>query len=118
MASLTWTTSPITLAANAEDWGDLIREGLDVLANKWSAILEDYAKEHRPWTDRTNQARSGLTGRAVSDDHSVTIYLIHLARHGIYLEMRPPESGGRPIINPTMEANYADIYADLERLVG
>lgn len=117
MASLTWAVPPITLAANAEQWSDLITEGLGLLADKWSVILEDYAKDNRPWTDRTNQARSGLTGATEKTPQAVTIHLYHKARHGIYLEMRPPGNGGRPIILPTMEAHYADIMADLQRLV-
>ena len=33
MASLTWAVPPITLAANAEQWSDLITEGLGLLAD-------------------------------------------------------------------------------------
>lgn len=116
MASLPWIVPPTVIALNAQGWEDLLKEALVTVAQKWSPQLEDYAKANRPWTDRTSQARTGLRGDYEVTEDSVTIYLIHGAAYGIFLELRPPENGGRPIIMPTMEAHYARIFADVDRL--
>ncbi|HRF99413.1 MAG TPA: hypothetical protein PLZ51_29570, partial [Aggregatilineales bacterium] len=36
------------------------QEALVKIAQYWSAVLEAYAKENAPWTDRTSNARQAL----------------------------------------------------------
>lgn len=49
--------------------------------------FESYAKEHRPWTDRTGRARQGLTGYVKRIDNGYRVIIAHTVDYGIWLEM-------------------------------
>lgn len=82
-------------------------------------ILEKYAKENRPWTDRTYAAKEGITasvyekGRAnnkkLKQDYTCGIELAHTAlnnrgqRYGVYLELGTSHAKPYPILG---EAAY------------
>lgn len=48
--------------------------------------LQNYARIHRPWTDRTAQARKRLTGYVTKKDKVYRINLAHGVDYGVYLE--------------------------------
>lgn len=67
-------------------------------ANDYSAItmlletaakkMESWAKMNRPWKDRTNRARLGLTGYAYWESKKVVAAVIaHTVDYGVYLEL-------------------------------
>lgn len=76
-----------------------VREGLDSLQEKVNAGLqmygetvakdfESYAKAHRPWTDRTGEARRRLSGYVEKfKDGGIRICLAHGVEYGIWLEI-------------------------------
>ena len=98
--------------------------------------LQNYARKHRPWTDRTAQARKRLTGYVTRKDLNVyRINLAHGVDYGVYLEAtnNPEWSTGNnqlsgleaefkyekkfAIINPTIKAKSKEIMDGLENLM-
>ena len=49
--------------------------------------FENYAKQNRPWTDRTGQARQRLTGWVEMLSDKIRIHIGHGVDYGIYLEL-------------------------------
>lgn len=49
--------------------------------------FENYAKQNRPWTDRTGQARQRLTGWVEMFSDKIRIHIGHGVDYGIYLEL-------------------------------
>jgi len=84
------------------------------VAKELEPVLEDYAKQHRPWTDRTGNARQSLFSVSELAGEIVTIYLSHGMEYGVFLELC--NSGQYAIIMPTLEANYGVIKAALDRV--
>jgi fructose/tagatose bisphosphate aldolase len=48
---------------------------------------EKYAKANRRWTDRTGQAREGLTATAEKREDGAVYVLAHTVEHGVPLEL-------------------------------
>jgi len=90
---------------------------LEDLAAEIAAELEAEAKADAPWEDRTGEARRGLVGRAETSGGSVAIHLIHTVDYGVYLELKPTGRGGRPIVIPVLERNYARIMGAVAKAV-
>ena len=49
--------------------------------------LQNYAKENRPWTDRTGHARQRLKGYVGKSEAGWRIYLAHGVDYGLWLEL-------------------------------
>lgn len=62
--------------------------------------LEDYMKENRKWTDRTNLARQSLTGKCEKVDEGIKITLSHGVDYGIWLELAHEKKYA--IVQPTI----------------
>lgn len=76
---------------------------------------EGLMKRGAAWTDRTGEARRLLMAEAVETKDDVTLYLIHGAAHGVWLELA---RGGRyAIVAPMVHEMAARIRARLEGLV-
>ena len=75
-------------------------------------MLENYAKQNAPWTDRTGAARRGLFARHNrSSETSFSIIFGHGVDYGIFLELA--NSGRYAIIVPTIEALFPRIVEEL-----
>jgi hypothetical protein len=61
---------------------------LTLTTQQQSAQAETLAKTDAPWTDRTGNARSGLTAQPVISRDSYAIVVYHKVPYGIYLETR------------------------------
>lgn len=78
--------------------------------------IEAWAKANGPWTDRTGQARQGLTAISEAAADLVTVYLFHTADHGKWLEIA---NGGRyRVIIPALEAHYSEAMALIRSVIG
>lgn len=84
------------------------------LAERWSPEIENYAKEHARWTDRTANARQSLYTYVESADGKVTIWLSHGMPYGVWLELR--NQGRYAIIMRSLEAHYQQIQDSYRRL--
>lgn len=56
-------------------------------AEQGALQLQNYAKEHRRWTDRTGHARQRLTGYVGKISFGYRVYLAHGVDYGIWLEL-------------------------------
>lgn len=60
-----------------------------------------YAQANAPWTDRTGDARTGLTADVYTESGSVVLDLYHTVDYGLWLEVI--QNGAFAIIMPTLE---------------
>lgn len=72
----------------------------------WDGRVEAYMKTNAPWTDRTTNARNGLAAYHAKTARGHAIVLTGSVDYQIFLEAKPEDEGGRPIILPTI-----DVYA-------
>lgn len=88
--------------------GDLVNNISEMPSKSQAAILaimsqeasrlQEYMKRNRPWTDRTGNAKAGLTAKAYNSGSSyIEIVLSHSVYYGVYLEY-------------AMEKRFAIIY--------
>lgn len=77
--------------------------------------LEAYAKEHRPWTDRTGDARKRLTGYVTTIPHGYRINLAHGVDYGIWLELAMEKRFA--ILEPTVRLKGPSVVKGMERLL-
>ena len=111
-----WEVPPSVLVRNLGVYGKRLLTAVFDLAAYFAAKIEAYAKIHAPWTDRTANARQGLTARAFRSATAVTIVLAHLMGYGIWLEVK--NQGRYAIILPTLETHYGPLIAAIDRLIG
>src|SRR5690349_22079837 len=113
--TLVWTIPPSALQRNIGDYAERLLSAVFDLATYFSARIEAYAKQHAPWTDRTGNARQGLTARSFRTATAVTIVLFSAMSYGIWLEVK--NSGRFAIILPTLEAHYSQYMRAVEGLM-
>jgi len=85
--------------------GDRTREHLEqkkaelyALLDDWGGKLQEYARTHASWQDKTSHARQGLHGGVdvrIPKEQFV-LYLSHGMEYGIFLEMGTPPHEIRP----------------------
>lgn len=114
--SFEWEIPPSVMVGRLNEWKKQLAEAIFVLGKFFAARMEAYARKHARWTDRTTNARQGLTGQAFKLATGVVIYLFHRMEYGIWLEVA--NSGKYAIILETLETHYGDIMAALQKLVG
>ena len=88
------------------------------VAGRIATLMQNDARAHAPWTDRTGNARSGLFGAAERDiaQRLVVIYLSHGPdiEYGKWLELA---NGGRyAIIMKTIGAHLPELKAELDAI--
>lgn len=101
-----WDTSQ--LQAGLVEYGTKVHQAVVAVAKYWEPIIEAEAKRNAPWTDRSSNARQGLT--AFTQDLSkdiVRLYLHHSVDYGIFLEAK--YAGRYAIIWPTLQAHIDPI---------
>lgn len=93
-----------------------VKQGVLNLFEDLSSKIEDSAKQNAPWTDRTGQARAGLTAYVYRySAQSVSVILYHKALYGIFLEVC---NGGRyAIIDQTMLSFRPILVKELRRII-
>lgn len=84
-------------------------------AENGALVLQNYAREHRPWTDRTGHARQRLTGSVARVSEGYQIILAHGVDYGIWLELAHEKRFA--IIMPTIQAKSQEILSGYNRLL-
>lgn len=102
-----WTIPPSTMATNIERYGERVMQAVAQVGQYLERILEDDARVSAPWTDRTGNARSGLTSTTDVAQWMVTVYLAHTVDYGVYLELS--RGGKYAVIWSTIERHIPDI---------
>lgn len=103
------------LTDNLKNGPERLMKAARVTAERSAPDVENYMKDNAPWTDRTGNARNGLTARAFDEGDSVGIDLFHSVEYGIYLEAR--WSGRYAIIQPTIDVMGPVVMRRYNRLL-
>lgn len=97
--SFTWDGGE--LSSNLGRVDNQVRKAMVASAQYIAPQAESWAKSNAKWTDRTGNARNGLTGRvSVPDKNRVVVTIAHSVPYGIWLEVR--WAGRYKIIEPTV----------------
>lgn len=116
VGGIIWTKPPSALGAAAVRYGERVRQAVLLVAQLIADTAENRAKAEAPWTDRTGNARQGLTGFADPAARDlVTVYLYHKAEYGVWLEIA--RGGPYRIIMPTLESLYGEVMAKLREVL-
>ena len=86
------------------------------IANDMALQMQEDAQASARWTDRTANARQGLTGRAEIDGSSIIIWLYHTMDYGIWLEVS--NSGNYAIIMETIYKWFQEVLDEMQRGLG
>lgn len=91
-------------------------KAISTLVKTDALVLQSYAQEHRPWTDRTGHARQRLKGTANHPEkHLWEITLAHGVDYGIWLECAHERKYA--IIQPTIQAKSPEVMESFENLI-
>lgn len=114
--SIAWEVSPVDLGvAIQREYADELIRRVKTLMSQAAPEAEAHMKTVAPWRDQTGQARKLLMAETVDDGDEITLYLIHGAAHGIWLELR---WGGRyAVIVPTTHDFAARIHSRLQGIM-
>lgn len=85
MSGMSWTGD---LVVNVHDFNEKAMKRLALLMEHTAPRIESYAKEHAPWTDRSSNARRGLTAVTKINGDEMSIILFHKVPYGVWLEIR------------------------------
>lgn len=98
-SGIIWTGD---LPSNLKKVNSVVQSAIKVGVGVNATKAETWMKSNAPWTDRTSNARNGLTARPVFDSpDQAKIVLSHGVPYGIWLEVR---WGGRyAIVGPAVE---------------
>lgn len=81
---------------------------LIVFCHNGAQKMEAYAKQHRPWKDRTGNARQRLKGSWKKVGNGYQIQIAHGVKYGVYLEFKNERKYA--ILKPTVEkVGYGEI---------
>ncbi len=79
---------------------DKVNRAIAATLQRQAVAAENWMKGNAPWTDRTGNARNGLSAQAVSQGSSHAIDLLHQVPYGLWLEVR--FEGRNAIIEPAL----------------
>ena len=88
---------------------------VDVYGKTAAAKLEGKAKENRPWTDRTGDARKRMKGSSEMDSDGLKIVLAHGVDYGVWLELAHEKRYA--IVEPTVRLDSNEIFQNLRGLL-
>ena len=88
---------------------------IKMFATEGAKKFQNYAKLHRPWTDRTGHARQRLTGWVETFSDKTRIHIGHGVDYGIYLELCHEKRFA--ILQPTVNACSAEVLAGFSELM-
>lgn len=103
------------LKRNLDEFGPKVDGYIHAVTTYQAARAESFMRTTAPWTDRTGNARSGLTGVAVwNKGSSHLIRLFHRVSYGIFLEVR--WAGRFAVIAPTIRRFGPDTMRLLQKM--
>lgn len=114
--TIAWSVDPVALGKAIErQYADELLRRIRRLMAEAAPQAEAHMKTTAPWRDRTGQARKLLMAQTVDDGDHITLYLIHGAAHGIWLELR--YGGKYAVIVPTTHEFAARIRTRLQGIM-
>jgi hypothetical protein len=115
-AGFEWKVTP-NLAFNelAQNYSRVIFQSGRNIAYEQAEAMEQYAKEHAPWTDQTGDARERLHATVEETGPIGTIVLAHGVEYGVWLEIA---NGGRySIIPQTVDVFGPRVMRSLQNMI-
>lgn len=103
------------LLANLESAETKSQVAIRMYAQEGAKKFENYAKNHRPWTDRTGCARQRLVGWVEVMANKVRIHIGHGVDYGVYLELCHEKRYA--ILQPTVNAMSKEVLEGYETLM-
>lgn len=88
---------------------------IKMFATEGAKKFQNYAKLHRPWTDRTGHARQRLTGWVETFSDKTRIHIGHGVDYGVYLELSHEKRYA--ILQPTVNAVSPEILEGFKELL-
>ena len=89
---------------------------IKMFANEGAKKFQNYAKNNRPWTDRTGHARQRLVGWVETLSNKTRIYIGHGVDYGVYLELCHEKRYA--ILQKTVNANSGEVLEGYKKLLG
>lgn len=112
---LNWEKPPSELAGRVADYRERLLNAIRSLMDVYGGRLTEWAQSNAPWTDRTGNARQGLSHELEEDGSRFTLILFHSMSYGIWLEIR--WSGRWSIIMKAINYHYPLLMSALAGLV-
>lgn len=103
-----------SLQSGLKQMNEKAQQAILMYGKNQSKVMESYAKQNAPWTDRTTMARKSLRGDAEKTDSGVRISLAHGVDYGLWLELAKEKRYA--IVMPTIETKGKEVldgYAQL-----
>lgn len=113
--TITWQGSPEQLETAALAYLERIDDRIGQAIGQITELIQSEARASAPWTDRSGDARAGLSAAGLVDLAArdiVTIYLFHTVEYGPFLERA--RGGKYAVIMPTLERLTPQIRGILE----
>lgn len=111
-----WESLPtVTISPKAKNLEPKILGATAAIFKREELIATADMKKNAPWTDRSGNARNGLTAISRVDGKTFTLTLFHRVPYGIYLETR--WQGKYRIIVPTLGREQQRITMLLQKLI-
>lgn len=98
------------VVVNLEKADQKIRVVIYAEMETWAKIMESYAKQNRPWTDRTGHARQRLKGFVEKLDNVLRVGVAHGVDYGTHLELEHEKRYA--ILKPTLDIFVGKIMQD------
>jgi hypothetical protein len=119
MVSFIWIRPPSGMSAECKRRADAMEPEL---LGRMSALRDEllsYMKDNAPWTDRTTDARNGLSSNAnITGKGAVTLSAFHTVFYGPFLELGTRFMSPYPIIRPALEAHYGKTRQIMDDIAG
>lgn len=91
-----------------------MKKGVQATVLRYEPIAEARMKERAPWTDRTGNARNGLSAKAIFNGDGASLVLFHQVPYGVYLETK---NGGKyKVIMPVVQEISQEMQKTISKL--
>jgi HK97 gp10 family phage protein len=107
------------MGAECKRRADALQPALQGEMDALAKVVVEYMKANAPWTDRTTDARNGLSSNSrVTGKGGVTLVAFHTVPYGGFLETGTAHNAPYPIIRPALQAHYAAARAIMDKIAG
>lgn len=90
-------------------------KALQMYSETAAMVFQNYARENRPWTDRTGQARQRLSGYSEEIQNGYRINIAHGVDYGIWLEYAHEMKYA--ILEPTVRLKGPEVINGMNNLL-
>jgi len=104
------------ISANIDIYSERIKAAVAAVCQYYSQQGATYAKENKPWTTRTGDAKKFLHGKVVSGNKSIRARISHGVYYGIYLEKK--YSGKYGVLPKVLRRYEGEFLEDIQRIGG